>query len=268
MICEARDSGCRVWATRPEAQNSGWIATLTRLGYPVVNVPLLSIESVRDPAAVQAVKELILNFDQFQKVIFVSQNAVQSAFAWLTDYWPQLPDGTMYFAVGRKTADQARNWGITVYEPGQTMDSDALLAMPALQSVWGDKILICRGRGGLPRIGEVLHQRGAIVRYCELYERCLPGTAQQDVAKALFRSGDESTTGHVIPLFSGETLQNLIQVLQKLAYDPQPLKVIVPGRRVADLAQSNGFESVTCAFNASEPAMLEALSALINQDAL
>lgn len=267
MRCEAKSSsGCQVWATRPEAQNSDWIATLTRLGYPVVSVPLLSIEPVREPGAVQAVKELILNFDQFQKVIFVSQNAVQAAFGWLNDYWPQLPEEISYFAVGRRTADQASHWGITVNQPGQTMDSEALLAMPELQSVWGDKVLICRGRGGLPRIGEVLHQRGAIVRYCELYERCLPPTAQDDVASAL-RAGSDRVGSNILPLFSGETLQNLVQILQKLAYDPRRLTVIVPGRRVADLALNSGFESVVCAYNASEPAMLDALSTFCQAEA-
>jgi len=225
-----------------------------------VDIPLLSIEPVCEPAAVQAVKDIVVNFDQFQKVVFVSQNAVQAMFAWLTDYWPQLPEGIQYFAVGRKTADQAGNWGIAVNEPGQTMDTDALLTMPDLQSVWGEKILICRGRGGLPRLGEVLHQRGAIVRYCELYERCLPPLALQEVTSVL-RTDAGIAPNHIIPLFSGETLQNLLQVLEKLAYDPRQLKVIVPGRRVADLAQTQGFKSVTCAFNASEPAMLEALAA-------
>lgn len=232
---------------------------LKRLGCLVENVPLLSIEPVREPAAVQAVKELILNFDQFQKVIFVSLNAVEAAFAWLTDYWPQLPQGVQYFAVGRRTAEQADQWGITVNQPDQTMDSDALLAMPELQSVWGEKILICRGRGGLPRLGEVLHQRGAIVRYCELYERCLPPDAQQQVASILQRNAGD-TRKHIIPLFSGETLQNLLDVLQNLAFDPQHLEVIVPGRRVAGLAQSLGYGKVICAYNASESSMLEALS--------
>ncbi len=259
MKCDVDLSGCRVWATRPEAQNVSWAETLGRLGCRVEYVPLLSIEPVREPAAVQAVKELILNFDQFQKVIFVSLNAVEAAFAWLTDYWPQLPEGTQYFAVGRRTAEQADQWGITVNQPGQTMDSDALLAMPELQSVWGEKILICRGRGGLPRLGEVLHQRGAIVRYCELYERCLPSDAQQQVASILHQNPGD-TREHVIPLFSGETLQNLWRILQSLASDPRQFKVIVPGRRVADLAQSIGFGTVVCAYNASETSMLDALS--------
>ena len=121
---------------------------------------------------------LVLDFDQFDKVIFVSQNAVEHAFNWLHDYWPQLPVGISYFAVGEKTAQALRAQGLSA-QVASGMTSEALLNLPALTEVWGQKILICRGRGGLPKLGENLHQRGARVRYLELYERLMPSDAQQ-----------------------------------------------------------------------------------------
>ncbi len=236
---------------------------LENAGYPVVEAPLMVIEPVNDPVALQAVRDLILNFDQFQKVIFVSQNAVQVAFGWLEDYWPQLPAGMQYFAVGTKTADAIAARGFEVAFPDHTMDSDALLALPALRSVWGEKILICRGRGGLPRMGEVLHQRGAIVRYCELYERRLPASAMEDVMAAW--RDTQFDEADIVPIFSGETLQHLVTVLDRLGVGGRALRLVVPGKRVAELAESMGFVNVVCAANASEPAMLEALAALDRQ---
>ncbi len=240
-----------------------WAQLLENAGFPVVEAPLMVIEPVSEPIALQAVRDLMLNFDQFQKVIFVSQNAVQVAFGWLEDYWPQLPVGVQYFAVGTKTAEAVAAYGVEAAFPDHTMDSDALLALPALQSVWGEKILICRGRGGLPRMGEVLHQRGAIVRYCELYERRLPATALDDVMAAW--QGTQANEADIVPVFSGETLQHLVTVLDRLGVGGRALRLVVPGRRVAELAASLGFGTVVSAANASEPAMLEALLALDRQ---
>ncbi len=245
----------RVWATRPEQQNAAWMELLRAQGFQVAEAPLLAIEPVSDPQMVQSVRELILNLDQFQKVIFVSQNAVETAFNWLEDYWPQLPVGIEWLAVGKATAAKVAARGLSVKAAENAMDSDELLALPSMQSVWGQKILICRGVGGLPRMGEVLHQRGAMVRFCELYERRLPETATQDVQLAL--SGGQARS--LVPLFSGQTLQNFAQVLDKLRISASQLPLVVPGRRVGDLAQAQGFSDVTIAANASEAFMLEAL---------
>jgi len=245
----------RVWATRPEHQNAQWCQTLAELGHPVVDLPLMLIESVSDPAEVQAVKNLVLDFDQFHKVIFVSQNAVREAFAWLRDYWPQLPVGVDYFAVGSKTAEAAMAEGLTVANGTQAMDSDELLALPQLQNVWGQKVLICRGRGGLPRMGEALHERGAIVRYCELYHRRLPPSAA--AAAAAFLA--QGCAADVVPVFSGESLQNLVRVLDANSSSERSMRLVVPGKRVTQAAEKLGFSRVITAENATNASMLAAV---------
>lgn len=244
----------RVWATRPVEQNAQWQAQLQEQGYATVALPLLAIEPVQEPAAVQSVKNLILDFDQFDKVIFVSQNAVREAFEWLLGYWPQLPQGVQYFAVGTKTAACAREQGIEVVGALQSMDTDELLAMEPMQDVWGQKVLICRGQGGLPRMGEVLHERGAIVRYCELYQRKLPDEAV-DALKQLMPIG----ANQIIALFSGETLRNFASVLDASAVEDRTMPIVVPGKRVAQLAHDLGFSCIQTAANASAPQMLEAI---------
>ncbi len=245
----------RVWATRPEHQNAQWRQTLAELSYPVVDLPLMLIESVSDPAEIQAVKNLILDFDQFHKVIFVSQNAVREAFAWLRDYWPQLPVGVEYFAVGSKTAEAAMAEGLTVTNGTRAMDSDELLALPQLQNVWGQKVLICRGRGGLPRMGETLHERGAIVRYCELYHRRLPPNAAATAAAFL----TQGCAADVIPVFSGEGLQNLVRVLDANSSSERSMRLVVPGKRVTQAAEKLGFSRVITAENATNASMLAAV---------
>src|SRR5688572_14531267 len=133
----AEKIAARIWATRPAHQNPSWIQSLRQFGLPVIDLPLMLIEPVTEPDELQAVKNLILDFDQFHKVIFVSQNAVREAFAWLRDYWPQLPVGVEYFAVGRKTAEAVAAEGVAVVAGDKSMDSDELLQLPQLQNVWG-----------------------------------------------------------------------------------------------------------------------------------
>jgi uroporphyrinogen-III synthase len=252
----------RIWATRPAHQNAEWHETLAALGVPVVDLPLIVIEPVQEAAEIQAVKNLILNFDQFHKVIFVSHNAVREAFTWLRDYWPQLPDGVEYIAVGSKTAEAVMAESLPVTSGVRTMDSDELLGLPQLQNVWGEKILICRGRGGLPRMGEVLRERGAIVHYCELYYRRLPPTAVAQAAPLMPQCAND-----VIPVFSGETLQNLVKVLDANGVAERNMTLVVPGKRVCQEAEKLGFTHVITAVNAATATMLAAVQEALDRRA-
>lgn len=244
----------RVIITRPQAQVGAWRDCLTAAGIASVSVPLLAIEPVSAAAEIQAVKNIVLDFDQYQLAIFVSQNAVTYGGDWLDRYWPELPVGIQYLAVGRVTAAKLRTLGVQVQEAGAAMNSEALLALPALQQVRGQKVVIFRGRGGRPLLGDELQRRGALVDYCELYHRRLPGGAAEQLAATAPGPGD------VFSVHSGETLNNLCQLLNA-AREPGLFQtpVLVPGDRVATLALEAGFKTVVKADNASDEAMLAAL---------
>jgi uroporphyrinogen-III synthase len=242
----------RIWATRPSAHNGPWVSQLKEIGFAVF--PLLVIQPIDDADSQQAIKTLVLDFDQFNKVIFVSQNAVQHGFNWLHDYWPQLPAGIEYYAVGEKTARSLRAEGVNS-QVASGMTSEALLALDDMVEVWGQKILICRGRGGLPKLGESLHQRGAMVRYLELYERLMPADAQARLAVEL----PQLASSDLLVAFSGETLHNLVTLFQNHPSAPWSNPILVPGKRVEELAYKLGFERVICAANACEQSMLDSL---------
>lgn len=241
----------RIWATRPEEQNAEWRKSLEALGRKVIDLPLLAIEPVQEPEEIQAIKNHILDFDQFDKVFFVSQNAVREAFNWLHNYWPQLPLGVEYLAVGSKTAEAVRAEGVPVVAGETSMDTEEILGLPQMQNVAGQKILICRGKGGYPRMGEILQSRGATVRYCELYHRRLPAEAAAKAAPLLAAG----CAADVVPLFSGETVQNYIQVLEANRVSERGMVLVVPGKRVLQAAESAGFSRVVAVENATLPVM-------------
>ncbi|WP_331352022.1 uroporphyrinogen-III synthase [Cellvibrio sp. UBA7671] len=256
--------------TRPEAQAAIWHEQLQTLGFNCARLNLLEISPVVDDDKIRAIKNKILDFDLYQKVIFVSQNAVEYGMDWLEDYWPQLPMGIDYFAVGATTAKKLASYGVAVQDLAVSasggMTSEDLLSAEHLQDVDGEKILIFRGCGGRGHLAEELRKRGAWVDYCELYERGLPMAAREQLGQLLAATGS-SAAQIVLSLHSGESLHNLVGLLAQLPSTQQERAcawmhnnlLLVPSQRIVEAAQVAGFKRIICAENATDNAMTAAL---------
>ncbi len=255
-------TGLQVLVTRPEAQANNWAETLEAQGAQVGLAPLMALEPVADAAAKQTIKQCILDFDRYQKAIFVSQNAVTYAFDWLDDYWPQLPIRVEYYGVGERTARalEAHQVPVTAWQTDGPMNSEALLTAPELQSVADQRIVIFRGVGGRGVMAETLRARGAQVDYCELYQRRCPEQASITLAQALDSLGSGPL---IVSLHSGETLDNYHRVRQQLTPEQErrlaEATLLVPGDRVTAQARALGYSRVLKAENATDPSMLAAL---------
>lgn len=250
--------------TRPEAQARPWAKQLEALGASVSLQPMMRIVPLADAASERAIINGILAFAEYQKAIFISQNAVHYGLGWLDQYWPQLPIDVQFFAIGQATAELleqgigqgAFDAGYLAHSATSAMNSEALLAHPHLANIDGEKILIFRGKGGRTVLAEQLSARGALVDYCELYERQKP-TGLQALASS-FRHSDKQP---ILAVHSGETFNNICQ-----AIDPQDLSwlqqqpVLLPGQRVATQAQEAGFTHTIVADNACHNSMINALS--------
>lgn len=257
--------------TRLAAQAEAWASALHTQGFATRRLPLIELRGLVDEAQRQAAKNKILDFDLYQKVIFVSQNAVDYGMSWLDDYWPQLPIGIDYFAVGATTAKKLADYGLKVTDLAVSetggMTSEDLLQAPQLQAVQGDKILIVRGLGGRGHLAETLRQRGASVDFCEVYERLLPAAAATELQALITDMAAERETRFILALHSGESLQNILALVATLDSGLQAsinktlraLPVLVPSERIAALAVAEGFSQVISADNATDQAMSAAL---------
>ena len=250
--------GLRVLITRPQAQVPAWQARLQDAGADTVVASLMAIVPILNKADIQAIRQRVIALDTYQHIIFVSQNAAHYGLQWIDDYWSPLPSDINFYAVGSATAQKLHDHHVPVIEAGHTMNTEALLALPQLQSVDGDKVLIFRGQGGRPLLAEQLQERGALVDYGELYQRQFPPLASQQVAECQW-----GQSGDVVALHSGEALDNWCQVMSDLSSASawQAMPTLVPGKRVADKARNLGFECVIEACNASDQEMLAALQA-------
>jgi len=243
-----------VLVTRPAGQSADTLcATIKAAGYEVYSQPLLELTALPQLSAVQ--RQLVLNLDLYQHVIFISANAVRFGMALIEDYWPQLPAGLSWYAIGAATADVLEHHGIAAITPGSVISSEGLLAITALQHVRDQRVLIVKGEGGRDTLTTELTRRGAAVDELACYRRSLPELPAGELAAKLSHWGVD-----VIMLSSGEGLANL-QVLLSPA-ETSKLKhigLIVPSARVAHLAREAGFEQIVTAENASDGAMLRAL---------
>lgn len=278
-----------VVCTRPREQNASWQKCLTGAGFDSIVQPLLDIRELNDSLNIQRIKNITLNLDRYQKIIFVSQNAVRFGLQPLEDYWPECPVGISWFAVGSKTAKTLKeglqrrlNCFSEVNAAQDAMNSESLLAMSDLIHVKNEKILIARGLGGRPHLADVLTERGASVDLWELYERAIPEDLLKTYVELLLKHKDYDVTNIVFSIFSGETLDNFDLLLRDLLQssaeflgldeeDYQHIMkrvkrikneswILVPGDRVNTMAENKGFRKIICSENASESSMVTALT--------
>ena len=242
-----------ILVTRPAGQAEALCAALEVAGYTAHSQPLLELQALTELAPPQ--RQLLLDLDRYQHVIFISGNAVHFGMACIEDYWPQLPAGLNWYAIGEVTAALLKKFGIEAVTPGAAMTSEGLLAVSQLQVVAGQRILIVKGEGGRATLAGELARRGAMVDELACYRRRCPQLAAGELAKKLSQWGID-----LVMISSGEGLANLQGLLSPAETTKfMHISLIVPSERVARMAREAGYDQVVTAENASDVAMLHAL---------
>lgn len=234
-----------VLVVRPLREQDAFLQLLHRAGISYSFNPIMSIVPVAEPAdEVERIRELILQFAQFDHAIFISANAAEQAIHWLDQYWPMLPD-VQLFAVGQHTGEILRDYGCTVLCPEHQQNTEGLLhEMPQLQSLDNQSVIIFRGAGGRTTLADTLTSRGAIVSYCDLYRRVIDpvSLAQAQLEQYL-----------CLVAHSGELLQ---------AMGPArtvDTRLVVPSERVAAMGRELGYSHISVADNALPESMFRAV---------
>jgi uroporphyrinogen-III synthase len=242
-----------VLLTRPAGQADGLREGLQAQGWRVFHQPLIEIEPAVSLNPQQ--RRLVLELDQYQHVIFVSRNAISYGMTALEDYWPQLPMGVLWYAIGSASAAQLSGHGVDVLVPVGAMNSEGLLARPELKSLSGQRVLIMKGVGGRTLLADELTRREGRVDTLATYRRCCPALTSGALAAQL-----EQNEISIVSISSGEGLHNMVSLLgAKAPHYQARMRLVVPGARVAAEAQAAGFARVIAADNATDAAMLTAL---------
>ncbi len=248
------DTRIPVLVTRPAGQARELGERISAAGFRPIYAPLLAIEAFAEPDTEQ--RQQLLDLCHFEHVIFVSRNAIRHGMAWIEDFWPQLPAGVNWYTVGSSSAAALADYGIAPLQPTSDMTSEGLLAVPSLAAVAGQRVLIIKGEGGRRQLRDTLAERGARVEELAVYRRARPRYAPGELAAQLAAEQVE-----VVLVSSGEALDNMVSLLDESGpAGAGHCTLVVPGARVAAAARAAGFQQVLEAPNATDDAMLAALS--------
>ena len=188
-------NGLHILVTRPEHQAQPLCQLLQDQGAVTLRFPLINIQPISNPA--KPVKP------HYDIIIFVSNNAVSLGIPLIQP----LLGSAQIATVGKGTARLLNDKGYpATIVPSEKFDSEGLLAHPQLQNLEGKSVLIVRGEGGRPLLGDVLQQRGATVEYLAAYRRCLPALKTDNVLQHALKAHKLD----IILISSVEALDNLI----------------------------------------------------------
>lgn len=234
-------SGRGIVITRP-AEQAHALATLVRAhgGQPIL-FPLLAIAPLEDDTGFR--QELDRATD-CQWAIFISSNAVLHGMPRLLQRYPHLPPTLRFAAIGPSTAAELRKFGVAdALTPEQRYDSESLLALPEMQAVQGQSIMIFRGVGGRELLAEQLQARGAEIRFVECYRRINPQPDAGDLPRLW-----QNRQLHAIVVTSSEALRNLIALADNAEW-LRGTPLCVNHARIGELAQQHGLRAIV----ATEP---------------
>lgn len=243
-----RLSGAGVLVTRAAHQADHLCRLIERSGGRALRFPALEIAGPSDPARARA---QLAQIEQYDLAVFVSPNAVACTMPLLAD---GLPRSLRVAALGRASAAALRAAGRAAdIVPEGRYDSETLLAMPELAAMDGRRVIIFRGDGGRPLLGESLRQRGAEVHYVEVYRRLCP---RVDAAPLLRRWRDQVD---LVSVTSNTILDNLHAML---GADGQQLlratPLLVLSQRQRQRARELGCDQVIVARRADDQAIVDA----------
>lgn len=250
-------AGATVVITRPAAQAQPLASQIAALGRPVVELPLLEISPLPEPAALlAALARLCTPTPGYALVAFVSPNAIDAAFAHL-NHWPA---GVKLAVLGEGSRAALAKHGIRpgevdIVSPAADVPSDTehLLQALDLAALQGQPVLIIRGESGRELMADGLRAAGAVVEVVSAYRRQLPQLTP--ALAALLRQLLARPCDWIIT--SSEALRGLMSLLadldlrypdamqQNAVVSMQQQHLIIPHARIAETAKNLGFTRLT-----------------------
>ena len=207
-------AGWYVISLRPLGQHAGLRRAAAVHGARLLALSPLRIEARADAATNVALRAALAA----DVVLFTSPNAVRAATALRA---LRARRGQAWLGVGAGTAAALRRAGIAHADAPARMDSEGLLALPALQDARGRTIGRVTAPGGRDRLAPALRAIGATVQRADVYARIAIAPSRRALAR--LRTLDAPL---LLALSSAEALASL------LAAVPDDIRAILQRTRV------------------------------------
>lgn len=225
-------AGRRVLVTRTRERANGIVDALHRLGAGVVVVPLIAIEPVAAPDAIEAAAGALLGGAEPRWVAFTSATAVRIV---LGVVGPGRLRQALVGAVGPETAAALNALGLPPDVVAGEQDAAGLARAMAARGVRGGQVWFPAAEGARDALPDGLRAAGAAVEVQAIYRSVMPADAPRRLAAAL-RDGVDAVT-----LTSGSTARHLVAALQGRRLDPGTVVACI-GPQTAREAEAAGLD--------------------------
>ena len=231
--------GCYVISLRPAGEHASLRRAAAAHGARVLALSPWKLLQ-RDDAATRATLRAAL---AAERVVFTSPAAVRAALALQA---LRLSRGAIWCAVGAGTASMLRHAGVAAVLSPTRMDSEGLLALPAMTQVRECRVGLVTAPGGRGRIAATLRRRGALLLRANVYERVPVVPPARTVQRLL-----ELDAPSWLALSSGEALERIVSTLPSAAcVQVRRARVVAASERLAGIARGHGFTQIVVAASA------------------
>jgi uroporphyrinogen-III synthase len=201
-MAETSLRGVTVLVTRPQGLGENLVQAIESRGGEAILMPSISIQPVQPDTSELAD---LATVPAGGLIIFASRNAV----AWGARYLPQ--PRPRVAAIGPSTAKALAELGLTPDVRPAGFTTEAMLAQPEFENLSGVRVFIIRGEGGRNALAAGLKERGARVRYLDVYQR-VQAPLDPDRRQFILErwAGGEI---HIFTATSGDIFSNLCDML-------------------------------------------------------
>ena len=224
------DTAWYLISLRPSGQHDGLRRAAARHGARTVAVSPWRLQA-RDDATT---RDQLLQAQACDRLVFTSPAAANAAARLMP--LGQLKAGSLV-AVGQGTARTLVRHGAAAVQAPARMDSEGLLALPAMAGLEGKRVALVTAPGGRGMIAAQVQARGAQLLRVDVYER-----VPLQVPSSLWSRLQALDAPAVLAVSSGEALERVLpQMPPALRRRWQEQPVVAASARLAELATTLGF---------------------------
>lgn len=198
----------KVLITRPRAQADDFAEKLRSAGFEPFFFPVIEIQPIENNVALERALDKL---NCYEWVVFTSVNAVDVVFDEYSVLFLKGNTGVKFAAIGPKTAEALRKYGIEPDFVPEEYVAEAIL--PGLGDLQGKWVLLPRAEIARQALPEAIANAGGIAHEIIVYQT-LPAQVDEDGLSAL-KSGVD-----IITFTSASTVENFFAIAKQNGLDP------------------------------------------------
>lgn len=242
---------------RAQSQAKEFTTLLNKAGLQVVEQPAIQILPIKESTQIELIKKTLATIHSFEALVFVSSNGVKHFFSQLKSSGASHTSlrNKKCIAIGSKTAEAARQFGIDCQSPGRANSES--LADFLIQRHPSQRLLILRADRGSDVLSNRLKAAGVSFEELAIYRSCDVTELDPKVANLL-------VAGEIdwIPFASSASARSLLRLVSNLGTTlKRPPRIASISPTTSTAIKQAGFEVTVEAKTYDLTGIIDALTA-------